>query len=74
MDLVRFGRMSYWDVYEMPTYLRKYNLKKLLADLTKEKEMREAASGKPSGASQLATGDPLKTKTPDYIAKAPSKR
>lgn len=73
------GGFSYFDCYNMPTQVRKYNVRKLSAEIAEENErMEKAKAGKEGGTSmtmnQLATGDASKFKTPDYITKAPSKR
>ena len=71
------GGFSYFDCYNMPTQVRKYNVKKLNSEIQAENKAREEASAKSSGdlsMNQLATSDISKLKKPDYIAKAPSKR
>jgi hypothetical protein len=74
------GGFSWVDCYNMPTQVRKYNVRKLSAEIKEENEKAEAArAGKNGEASmkQMAKGNVKgfeKNKQPDYKAKAPSKR
>lgn len=72
------GGFSYWDVYNMPIHIRKYNVKKLSQEIQLENEKIEEAKrgqgeGKNMTMKQIATGNAKDFKKPDYTAKAPRK-
>jgi hypothetical protein len=74
------GGFSWAECYNMPTQVRKYNVRKLSAEIQEENDKREAAAKGESSSKtmeQMAAGTVKgfgKGKQPDYIAKAPTKR
>lgn len=74
------GAFTWSECYNMPTQIRKYNVRKLSAEIKDENEKREAAAkGQEGNASmnQLITGKVKgfdKGKQPDFVSKAPTKR
>lgn len=70
------GGFSYFDCYNMPIQVRKYNVRKLSANIKEKNEQAAAARENNSGnmsMQQLATGnaDKFKSKQPNYTVKAP---
>jgi hypothetical protein len=71
------GGFTYHDCYHLPIQIRKYNLKKLSADIKKENDRIAAQSEKNKGNAsmeQLASGEALgMNKKPNYTTKSPRK-
>jgi hypothetical protein len=51
-DLVHFGKIEYFAVYEMPVQYRSFYMRKLIHTKEKEKHDMEKASGAKEGVSQ----------------------
>lgn len=78
------GGFSYFDCYNMPIQVRKYNVRKLFHNMQEKNERAEAAKETGKGnlsMQQLATGNADKFKngskappTPYYTAKAPKRK
>lgn len=73
--LARHGEgFGYFDCYNMPIQIRKYNVRKLNFEISQENERLEAAKKgeKTSGLDQLVRGpSPTDAKNkPDYVTKA----
>ena len=72
------GGFTFSDCYNMPTQMRKYNVRKLSAEISEENTRAEEAKrgSKNISLGQMAQMDPsilVKDRKPDYIAKAPRK-